>query len=188
VSARKLVEGLASPHPIGSALPALYQQEDFVQRFVMGFDELLAPVFCTLDSFGAYLDPKLAPTDFLAWLGGLLGLEIDETWTREQRRTLLERAGTLFRWRGTARGLAELIELTTGAVPEIIDSGAVDWSSEPDHPPPGRTEPLLIVRVPAGSLQGAGEPDTDEVGLRRLETLVAAARPAHVPFRVEVVP
>jgi phage tail-like protein len=186
VSARGLVEGLASPHPIGSALPALYQQEEFVERFVSGFDDVLAPVFCTLDSFGAYLDPALAPADFLGWLGSWVGLVVDDSWTREQRRRLLERAGTIFRWRGTAHGLSELIELTTGAVPEITESGGVAWSAEPDHPPPGRAGPMLVVRVYAGTHAGAAEPGLDEVDLRRLEALVAAARPAHVPFRVEV--
>jgi phage tail-like protein len=188
MSARGLVEGLASPHPIGSALPTLYQQEEFVQRFVGGFDDALAPVFCTLDNFTAYLDPALAPADFLGWLGGWLGLALDDTWTREQRRNLLERAGELFNWRGTVRGLSALIELTTGAVPEIVESGGVAWSTGPDDPPPGRSEPLLVVRVHATAPAGADtEARTEGVDLRRLEALVAAARPAHVPFRVEVV-
>jgi phage tail-like protein len=189
MSARGLIEGLASPHPIGSLLPALYWQEEesFGQRLVGGFDVALAPVFCTLDNLGSYLDPALAPADFLDWLGGWLGLVLDDTWTREQRRRLLERAGELFSWRGTVRGLSELIELTTGATPEIVDSGAVAWSADPDHPPPGRAEPLLIVRVRATTPVGAAsEGRVEGVDLRRLQALVAVARPAHVPFRVEV--
>jgi phage tail-like protein len=180
MSARGLVEGLASPHPIGSLLPALYQQDPFVQRFVSGFDDALAPVFCTLDNFGAYLDPALAPADFLSWLGAWLGLPLDETWSRAQQRRLLERAGDLYRWRGTTRGLAELIELTTGAVPEIIETGRVNWSADPEQPPPAAADPMLIVRVrlPADAAGG--------VDRRRLEALVGATRPAHVPFRVEV--
>lgn len=180
MSARGLVGGLASPHPIGSLLPALYQQEPFVQRFVAGFDDALAPVFSTLDNFGAYLDPALAPADFLSWLGAWLGLPLDETWPRSQQRRLLERAGDLYRWRGTTRGLAELIELTTGAVPEIIETGGVAWSADPEQPEPTAVEPLLIVRVrlPADA--------ADSVDRRRLEALVGAARPVHVPFRVEV--
>jgi phage tail-like protein len=190
MSARRLIEGLASPHPVGAALPALYRQEEagFTQRFVSSFDDALAPVFCTLDNFGAYLDPALAPADFLGWLGGWLGLVLDETWTREQRRRLLERAGELFSWRGTVRGLSELIELTTGATPEIVESGGVAWSADPDQPPPGQAEPLLIVRVHATAPVGAApEGRAEGVDLRRLEALVAVARPAHVPFSVEVI-
>jgi phage tail-like protein len=180
VSGRGLVEGLASPHPIGSALPALYQQEPFVQRFVSGFDDALAPVFCTLDNFAAYLDPALAPADFLAWLGAWLGVALDESSSRSQQRRLLERAGDLYRWRGTTRGLSELIELTTGVVPEIVESGGVTWSAGPDQPASSPADPLLVVRVRMPAEAGDG------VDRRRLEALVAAARPAHVPFRVEV--
>jgi phage tail-like protein len=190
MSARGLIEGLPSPHPVGSALPALYRHDEqgFAQRFLSGFDDALAPLFCALDNFSAYLDPALAPADFLGWLGGWLGLMLDDTWTREQRRRLLERAGELFSWRGTVRGLSALIELTTGAIPEIVESGGVAWSTGPDHPPPGRAEPLLIVRVHATAPVGAGPgARTEGVDLRRLEALVAVARPAHVPFRVEVV-
>jgi phage tail-like protein len=181
MSRRGLVKGLASPHPVGSLLPALYQQEPFLQRFLVGFDDTLAPVFCTLDNFVAYLDPELTPADFLAWLGGWLGLALDETWPPEQQRRLLRRAGDLYAWRGTARGLSKLIELVSDVVPEVSDSGGVTWSSsaeEPAAPPP---DPLLVVRVrlPGGA--------ADEVDRRRLEALVDAARPAHVPMRLEVI-
>ena len=45
MSARGLIAGLASPHPIGSLLPAVYRQEEegFGQQLVGGFDIALAP-------------------------------------------------------------------------------------------------------------------------------------------------
>jgi len=39
---RGLVRALISPHPLGETLPALYQEDDFTQRFVSAFDAALA--------------------------------------------------------------------------------------------------------------------------------------------------
>ena len=67
---RGAVPGLPTPHPIGLALPALYLDDGFTQRFTAGLDEVLAPVLLTLDCLDAYLDLELAPPDFLDWLAG----------------------------------------------------------------------------------------------------------------------
>jgi hypothetical protein len=46
---RGTVPGLASPHPLGGTLPALYADDSFAQRLCDGLDEVLAPVLATLD-------------------------------------------------------------------------------------------------------------------------------------------
>jgi phage tail-like protein len=89
---RGLVRGLISPHPLGSSLPALFQEDDFTQRFVSAFDAVLAPIFAALDNFPAYLDPWLAPEDFLEWLGSWFGIVLDESWSLARRRALITRA------------------------------------------------------------------------------------------------
>ena len=66
------------------------------------FDEVLAPLFTTLDCFDSYLDPDLAPHDFVDWLASWVGVDIDETWTLERRRRLIQDAVVLYRIRGTA--------------------------------------------------------------------------------------
>ena len=66
------------------------------------FDEVLAPLFTTLDCFDSYLDPELAPVDFVDWLASWVGVDIDETWTLERRRRLIQNAAVLYRIRGTA--------------------------------------------------------------------------------------
>ena len=58
------------------------------QRFVSTFDTALAPVIATLDGLPGYVDPWLAPTDFLDWLAGWVGVEVDEEWTVPQRRQI----------------------------------------------------------------------------------------------------
>ena len=66
---RGLVPRLDTPRPMGPELPALFQDDSFAQRLTGAFDDMLAPVFSTLDNFEAYLDAWLSPEDFLDWLG-----------------------------------------------------------------------------------------------------------------------
>ena len=77
---------LVSPHPLGERLPALYQEDSFTQRLLAAMDQVLAPVLGSLDSLDAYLDPSLAPEDFLHWLAGWLGFALDESWPLERSK------------------------------------------------------------------------------------------------------
>ena len=176
---RGTIAGLRSPHPLGPSLPALYQDDGFAQRFLSGLDEVLAPVFSTLDNFDAYLDPWLAPEDFLSWLAGWVGVALDEGWDEDRRRAIVARAVELYRMRGTAVGLAGQVEIQTGGRVEIVENGATGWSVDPGGELPGSPEPLVVVRVTV--------PDPRAIDTQRLDALVAAAKPAHVLHRIEIV-
>jgi len=173
------VAGLESPHPLGPTLPAIYQDDDFVQRFLGALDEVVAPVYSTIDNFETYLDPYLTPDDFLAWLAGWVGIGLDESWDDGRRRAIVARAVELYRMRGTAAGLAEQVELQTGGTVEIMENGATSWSVDPGGELPGSSEPLVVVRVTV--------PDPKAVDTTRLDAVVASAKPAHVLHRIELV-
>jgi phage tail-like protein len=177
---RGLVEGLPSPHPIGSLLPALYQDDWFAQRFTAGLDDVIAPAISVLDNLAAYLDPVVAPEDFLLWLAGWVGIALDENWPLARRRMLVARAGDLYRRRGTASGLSEQIELFTGSAPEIEESGGTVWSPTPGADAPGSAVAQLVVRV--------RETPDRPVDRRRLDSIVRDAKPAAVSHRIEMVP
>jgi phage tail-like protein len=176
---RGMPAGLSSPFPIGEHLPGLYRDDAFTQRFTAAFDEVLAGAVQVLDCFPAYLDPALAPDDFLEWIGSWVGATPDETWPVERRRAFVASATELFRMRGTAAGLAAHVAIFTGGEVEIADPGAVGWSREPGAAVPAGTSPDLFIRVRVK--------DPKAVSAARLESLIAASRPAHVPFRVEIV-
>ena len=169
----------ANPFPMGARLPGLYQDDDFIQRFTAAFDEALAPAVAALDNLPAYLDPAVAPADFVEWLSGWVGVSLDENWPLERRRDLVARAAGLYRRRGTAGALAEQVALYARVVPEVVETGGVAWSAEPGGPLPGAPEARLTVRVAV--------PDPSAVDLRRLEAIVAESKPAHIPATVEVV-
>jgi phage tail-like protein len=176
---RGLVRTLISPHPLGEALPALFQEDGFTQRFMSAFDTMLAPIFATLDNLPSYLDPWLAPPDFLEWLGSWFGLALDDAWSVERRRALLANAFEFYRMRGTARGLKAQVETLTGGTAEIIDTGGVSTSATAGEALPGSPNFALMVRV------AVDDPST--INTTRLDALVAAAKPAHVTHKVQVV-
>ena len=177
-STRGLIEGLPSPRPIRIELPAVYQEDEFCRRLTSAFDDVLAPVFATLDCFDSYLDAELAPDDFVGWLAGWVGVDIDEPWTPEQRRRLVHEAAALYRIRGTAGGLAAHLRSYAEVTPEIEESGGCEWSETANASLPGSAEPYLTVRL---------EVD-DPAALRRttVERIIGTARPAHLPFELHI--
>lgn len=178
---RGTIPGLVNPDPLSFSLPALYQGESFGERFLSVFDDLLAPILSTLETQSAYLDPNLTPPDFLPWLAGWVGLELDENWAEDQQRRMVAGAVALLQWRGTRRGTVELICSYLGIAEdqvEVVDSGGVTWSPTPNGPVPGTTPAHVKVTVRT--------PDPAQVDVKRLERLVADAVPAHVAHEVEV--
>lgn len=177
---RGLVAGLSSPHPMATGLPAIYQEEDpFTVRFTQAFDDSLAPIFSTLDNLPAYFDARYAPEDFLGWLAGWVAVELDETWDVGRRRVAVLNGAEMLRRRGTAGGLAAEIELATGGQAEIVENGGSGWSLDAGSPMIGSARPALMVRLRVS--------DPAAVDRERLERIVDAAKPAHVPHRIEIV-
>lgn len=178
---RGRIPGLPSPVPVASRLPAVLQEDEFLQRFLAGFDESLAPVFLTLDGLASYVDPWLAPEDFLTWLAEWVGVRVDEHWPVAQRREVVAHGALIHRRRGTAAGIADAVRLAgTGVVDvDVEDSGGTVWSSSPGTGLPGSPRTALHVRVHTRS--------PDDVDVRRLDAVVRAVKPAHVPHTLEVV-
>ncbi|MFF3911857.1 phage tail protein [Streptomyces sp. NPDC001852] len=177
---RAAVPGLPSRHPIGGLLPALYADDDFAQRFTGGLDTVLAPVFSTLDSLPAYLDPRVAPLDFVAWLASWVGASDDAEWPAELRREAVVCAVELHRWRGTRRGLVERLRLTTGVNADVVGDGGAVWSRTADTELPPGPSGEIVVRVWPGR-----DPHVDE---GRVREVVRSLCPAHVSCRVEILP
>ncbi|HZP49721.1 phage tail protein [Actinocrinis sp.] len=178
---RAAVEGLGTPYPLGSLMPAIYQEDPFTMRWTAALDEVLAPVISTLDCLGAYIDPDLAPEDFLLWLSGWFGLSgvFDENWPLRRRREAVARSVALYRLRGTAEGVRGLLELAAGVRVEVLDSGGTSWSPVPGGALPGAAHARMTVRILA-------EPG-DLGDAEALGDLIAAAKPAHVAHEVEMV-
>lgn len=177
---RAAIPGLASRYPIGEMLPGLYADDALAQRLTAGLDTVLAPVLSTLDNLPAYLDPGLAPADFVDWLATWVGVDTDPAWQQRMRRELVARAVELHRSRGTRRGLVEQLWLCLGVRAEVLDGGGARWSTTAESELPPAPSGELLVRVrPEG---------TAGVDREQILAVVRASCPVHLTCRVEILP
>lgn len=176
---RGTVADLGMPYPLETLLPAVLQEDPFTRRLVKATDEVLAPIVCTLDCLDAYLNPLLAPADFLEWMATWFSEVLDENWPAQRSRRFVAAAVEIFRTRGTVAGLRRELELSSGGQVEINESGGVSWSLKPEAPLPGEDVPRLAVRVVAD--------DVCTVNQASLDAHIKAAKPAHLVHTLEVI-
>lgn len=165
-------------HRLSGFVPALYLDDPLFLALCAALDELLAPIVTALDCFPAYLDPALAPPDFLAWLGALVGIEPDPSWEQAGRARV---AGAVrsYQARGTAAGLRAVVaaaaEVEVDRV-RVVDSGGVVWSTAPEPVStwPPATGVQVLVTLPAGS------------DAARVSTRVRAAVRPELPLHGEI--
>lgn len=103
-------------------LPAPYQDDHFMGRFLLIFESILGPIEGAVDGMANYFDPRLTPAEMLPWLASWVGLELDENWPLPRRRELVHRAAWLYRWRGTRAALREHLRIYTGHAPLIVEN------------------------------------------------------------------
>ncbi|HCX84485.1 MAG TPA: phage tail protein [Micrococcales bacterium] len=175
---RGAVPDLISAVPVATRLPGVLLDDDLFVRFASAFDQTFAPVYSTLDCLQAYVDPALAPDDFLQWLTGWVGLEPDERWSTERTRTVIASMASVHRWRGTVRGVREAVQLVVDGEVEVTESGGVVASLTPGTTPPGDARPWLHVLVRVA--------DPSAVDVRGLDAVVGNVKPAHVPHTCEI--
>ena len=171
------------PNPVAliTRLPAILQEDEFLARWLSAFDDVIAPVYVTLDNLDAYVRPAYAPVDFLEWLAGWVDVAVDEAWTEQQRRIIVAGAVSLHRRAGTAGGIRDAIQLAAGPEATVVveESGGTRWSETPGAELPGSASAAVVIAitVPTG--------DPAEL-VARFERVAASVVPAHVPTTVSV--
>ncbi len=112
-------------HDLLQKLPRTLWREPAARDFLFRY---LMPLAATLDEWQAVaaerhrlLDPRIAPSEALAWLASFVALVLDPCWPEERQRRLIGEAARLFRTRGTLASLRRMIELISGAEVVIIE-------------------------------------------------------------------
>jgi phage tail-like protein len=103
-------------------LPGIYNT-DFMSRFLALFESILVPIEWNVDNFDLFLSPGTSPVSFLPWLARWFEITYDDSWSEAQRRALLIDAHRIFARHGTRWALARVLEIYTGYIPEIADTG-----------------------------------------------------------------
>lgn len=120
-------------------LPATYQEDpvsrDFLERFLSIFESMFYDLEFKISNLFKLFDPEITPEvfsfdpeikweDFLHWLASWLNLSLEEDWSEETKRKLIRNASILYRLKGTAKGLADFIEIVAGQRPIIYEDAA----------------------------------------------------------------
>lgn len=108
-------------------LPAIFAagESDFAERFLALTDTVRASVTELLDHAHWQLDPRSADADdrrdFLAWLGGWVGMDEVNALPQARQRRLIAAAAELYRRRGTPDGVARHTGLWLGRRTSVLE-------------------------------------------------------------------
>jgi len=166
---------------LASYLPGILRNDPFLSNFLRVFDSILRPILQQLDAIDYYFDPRLTPTELLAWLETWVSDEILRTLSEPARRALLQEAAILHRSRGTHACLRRALELVTGCDVLIIENsdglrldedGELGINTSLQDPLPD----TISVLIRGG----------DDVDLRAVNDVIHRLKPAHAAFTVRV--
>lgn len=146
-------------------LPGVYSDSDFLKRFLLIMESILAPLEWGIDSFEQFYNPLVTTPDWLQWIGEWFDILIHPTVPLERQRAVVKELGILYLQRGTRKGLTRLLELYFGVLPNI---------TEHDTPPSSFTVQLAL-----------GKEDTP-LARSLAEKLITVCKPAHTGFTLEV--
>jgi phage tail-like protein len=123
-------------------LPAYWRGDpvsaDATDRALALFEGFVTETDARITALRHLLSAHTAPREALDWLGSFLALVFDTRVAEEVRRSLLAEAMTIWRGRGTVRGLERLLSILARAPVQVIEGfrlrrestavlGAADW-------------------------------------------------------------
>lgn len=177
-------------------LPALYQRDDFMGRFLMLFESFWKPLEAQVETIPYYFDPRTTPSSFLPWLASWLDLELDERWSEEQVRRLIRWAIALHRSRGTRWGLLKYLEIYTGQHAKIIEKVSNNFAIGPGatlgpNIALGRGNMphtfTVALKIPPLEIDDAAERKRQEAIQRRtIESIIEMQKPGHTLYKLEL--
>jgi phage tail-like protein len=182
-------------------LPALYEQDSFMARFVMLFESFWRPISQQIDVIADYFDPRLTPARFLPWLASWFDLILDETWAEDQQRELVDNIIWFYRKRGTRVALQRYLEIYTRGQVEIVERraknlrlgaggrlgvGVALGTGNVPHTFEVHVKlPPMQPVSPAGAAAEAEAARLEKQRRRMVERIIDMEKPAHTTYRLE---
>jgi len=114
-------------------LPAIYQDDPFLGRFLKAFEEVLlvsgrAPespargLEETIATLAEFFDPKQTPEEFLPWLAGWTAVSLRADLDILRQRDFIAKIAQLYRRRGTKANLVALLEIFVPGVSRVVEA------------------------------------------------------------------
>lgn len=146
-------------------LPEVYDNFEFIGRYLLIFESMAAPLFWTIDNFDLYLSPEVTPEDWIQWISSWFDLLILPELHINKQRNIMEQMGWLFLRRGTPSGLERMLELYFEVTPEIIEDGNCHFT----------------VRLPLSDRL-----EDDGLGREVADRMINSQRPAFSSYTLEI--
>lgn len=106
-------------------LPQFYQSvnknADFLERFLLIFQTLYEDLTDEIEHITRKLDPDSADGEFLSWISGWIFIDDIPAWSLDKLRYLLKNSMNLYKIRGTAGYLKEILRLYTNGEAYIVE-------------------------------------------------------------------
>ena len=117
-------------------LPVAMLDDDFLVRFLSIFQDVADTFMVQADGMEHLLDVAVTPDPMVRYLGSWLGARsIDPSLDDATQRQIVREHGRMLPWRGTVRGLRQLLEMVTGGPVVVVDSGGVYQEGDaPENP------------------------------------------------------
>ncbi|HEX2981253.1 MAG TPA: phage tail protein [Anaerolineaceae bacterium] len=174
-------------------LPEIYTRDDFTNRFLMLIESFWKPISQQIDQTSNYFDPRLAPTEFIPWLGAWFGLALEDDLPENTKRQILNRIAPIYARKGTRQSLETFLRLYTGGevtVREHRDENLVLGESarlgyqialgKNNHP----YSFDITIQAPVKDQEGASI--SPEQYRRRVEALIDLFKPAHTVYHLDI--
>ena len=184
---------------------------DPLRRFLFIYQHIMTTITDRIDQVPALIDPGVTDPRFLPWLASWVSFELDSSLPLHQQRELTRRAIRLYRTRGTAPGVEEMIRVLTSAPVRVLElrfpnhfvlgkstlSGGNDVAKRYQLGEPGahflvepdraRTTFFAVVLEPMPAFKRRFGERAVEV-LARIAQIVTNEKPAHVTFTILFAP
>jgi phage tail-like protein len=185
-------------------LPSVYEQDNFIGRFLMLFESFWRPIDQQIAGLENYFDPDLTPARFLPWLASWFDLTLDEFWSEAQQRELLNTVMWLYQRRGTRVALQRYLEIFSQHPVEILEKRAKNMTlgnkarlgvgvalGTGNMPHTFTVKMKLNPIIPPADLNE--EDAAHEVArlekqrLSLIHRMIMADKPAHTSYRLEII-
>jgi phage tail-like protein len=175
-------------------LPEIYEEDNFIGRFLMLMESFWKPISQQIDQIDSYMDPNLTPEAFIPWLSSWVGLPVDSLLPIERVRAILKNAMIFNQCRGTRQALQTYMEIYTSGKVEIIEKRSSnfvlgqksDLGVEIALGKENKPNSILIkIHVPAGELDRIQY--SKDMYQRKMMSIVRNMVPAHTIFDVHCI-
>ena len=178
--------------------PEIYQDSEGLNSYLKIFEKILTGINDgieyipgetykgiedILSGFNTYLDPVETPSEFLSWLASWIAPYPPEDWSETIMREMILKVVPLYKKRGTAEGVKELILLYIGEghsvtvyewlTPfQIGKASTVGFDTVLGEAPPGYFKVEVNLSVP----------DTDGIITNAIIGIIDSVKPAHTYY------